>query len=337
MLKLILTGLDGRSWETEKIKQLEYSDRFDTPAQSLIAQTAAFRPGGELIRVRAEYGGEVFFEGPIDEQEWTADGRGERLEISARSGAAVLLDNEAIPARYNCPSLDDLYQLYLKPYGIRGYIGSGSRCGAWFPVQSGISEWEVVRNFCVGVLGVMPRITEDNLLDASGLPAERLILFDNREPGTYRYTSMTERYRRSGVIGEIAYRSESDGAYSYRAVNRTAAERKITARQVVGLADAADWEKNAVIGRRFMASEQGSRELALRSPQFVRCRPGDRARIKEAGGAEYVGWIVYEIRYILSGGAVISRVTLRPEDEIRGWLEDVADTAAFIPKSTARK
>lgn len=330
MLKVVLSGLDGRSREVRELEQLEYSDRFDTPAQSLLVRIPSIRPAGELTRIRALYGSLCFFDGAVDEQEWTADATGEHLEISARSTAAALLDNEAIPVSYNCPSLEELYRLYLKPYGIRGYVGSGERCSAWYSIQAGISEWEVVRNFCVGVLGVLPRINGEMILDASGLPGPHTVLFDNQAPGAYRYTALTARSVRSGVIGEIAYRSERDGAYSYRAVNRSAQERGITARQVISLADTADWEKNSVIGRRFSASEQGSRELVVQSPQFVPCGPGDRADVRGDFPGSSGQYVVYERDYRLSGGAVVSRVILRPEEQIRGWRENVADTAVYV-------
>lgn len=333
MLSIELTDLDGRRYMSDQIERLEFSNRLDTPAQSILV--TLLRPGwvGELVTLRAFYGGELFFEGQVDEQEYRLSTGQDELEIGARSAGAALLDNEAIPAAYNCPCLEDLYKLHLKPYGVRGCRGSAERCGAVFPVYAGMSEWDVVRGFCTGVLGVLPRLTEGMILDATGQPTGTTVVFDNLRPGAYRYTSLSVRCVRSGVIGEIVYRSERDGAYIYRARSKTAQRRAITARQVMNLSGAADWEKGSAVSRRFLASELGSEEIVVKSPQYVRCRPGDRVCVP-VPGRETDGWTVYEINYYLFGGELGSRAVLRPEREIRGWSDNVADTAAVVTRQS---
>ncbi len=336
MLKLEMTDLSGRHFETGAIERLEFSDRLDTPAQAMTARVLRPERMGELMSVRALYGGVVFFEGQVDEETYTLTAERDDLEISARSAAAALIDNEAVPAGYNCPCLEDLYKLHLKPYGVRGCRGSARRCPAVYPVYAGTSEWEVVRDFCMGVLGVMPRMDEGMILDATGEPTGRTVVFGGRAPGAYRYTSLCVRRVRSGVIGEIVYRAEQDGAYLYHAHSRAAEQRAITARQVVNLSGMADWEKSSAISRRFLASEQGSEEIVVKSPQYVRCRPGDRARICAPTGS-VDGYVIYEIGYQLSGGGLASRAVLRPERHIRGWSKNVADTAAVVTQQNARQ
>lgn len=330
MLKIRLTALDGRVYETDRVRRLEYSDRLDTPAQSMTVLFEDPRRMGELVRICALWDGETLFDGAVDEQEWRVSGSENVLEISARSAGGALLDNEAIPVTYNCPCLEDLYKLHLKPYGVRGCVGSAARCSTYYPVRAGESEWDVVRAFCIGVLGVLPRLTDQLVLDASGEPSNRTVVFSNTGPGAYRYTALAVRYVRSGVIGEIAYQSGWEGSYACRARSAVSGARAITTRQVVNLSTAADWEKNSALSRRFLASEQGSEELILKTPGFVRCRPGDRARVYDRRMGSYRGYMVYEVVLSLSGGAPAGRIVLRPEKYLKGWNDHVADTTAVI-------
>lgn len=330
MLKIRLTSLDGRSYETERVQRLEFSDRLDTPAQSVTVLIPSPRRMGELVRIGVLWDGETLFDGAVDEQEWQVSGTEDVLEISARSAGGALLDNEAIPVTYNCPCLEDLYKLHLKPYGVRGCVGSDARCATYYPVRAGESEWDVIRQFCIGVLGVLPRLTEQLVLDASGEPSGRTVLFSNTRPGAQRYTSLAVRHVRSGVIGEIAYQSGWEGSYACRARSVSAGERAITTRQVVNLSTAADWEKNSALSRRFLASEWGSEELILKTPGFVRCRPGDRAAVCDGRMGSYRGFVVHEVVLSLSGGAPAGRIVLRPEKYLKGWNGHVADTTAVI-------
>lgn len=330
MLKIRLTALDGRVYETGRIQRLECSDRLDTPAQLLTATIPTPDRMGELVRVAVEWDGVRIFEGTADEQERRLSGSEDVLELSARSAGGALLDNEAIPVTYNCPCLEDLYKLHLKPYGVRGWRGSAARCSTYYPVRAGVSEWEAVRAFCMGVLGVLPRLTEDLILDATGEPSGSGLLFSNTLPGAHRYTALTARRVRSGVIGEIAYQSGWEGSYACRARSASAAARAITTRRVVSLSATADWEKQSVLSRIFHASEQGSEELVLKTPEFFCCRPGDRACVLDNRIGTFDGYVIYEVVWSLSGGTPMCRLVLRPEQCLKGWNDHVADTTAVI-------
>lgn len=337
MLKIRLTSLDGKSYESGQAQRLEYSDRLDTPAQSLTVAIPSPGPVGELVGISVYWDGVCLFDGSVDEQEWRISETENVLELSARSAGGALLDNEAVPVTYNCPSLEDLYRLHLKPYGVRGYAGSTMRCGTYYPVRPGVSEWDVVRSFCIGVLGVLPWLTEQLVLNATGEPSDRMVTFSNTARAAQRYTALTIRRMRSGVIGEIAYQSGWEGKYVCRAHSVEAKERAITTRQVVNLSTAADWEKNSVLSRMFLASEQGSDEIVIKAPGFFPCRPGDRACIRDRQMGERRGYVVYEVARSLSGGALTSRIVLRPEKYLKGWKSYVADTTAVIGRQSPRK
>lgn len=330
MLKVRLAALDGRIYETDRVWKLECSDRLDTPAQSLTVSIPEPSRMGELVRISVFWGGECLFDGTVDEQEWRLGGSEDVLEISARSAGGALLDNEAIPVTYSCPCLEDLYQLHLKPYGVRGWRGSSARCSTYYPVRAGVSEWDAVRAFCIGVLGVLPRLTDDLMLDATGEPSGRGMLFSNTQTGAHRYTALTARRVRGGVIGEIAYQSGWEGTYACRARSVSAAARDITTRQVVNLSGTADWEKYSVLSRMFHASEQGSEELVLKTQEFFPCRPGDCVRVRDSRMGAFDGYVIYEIVRSLSGGEPVCRLVLRPERYLKGWNDHVVDTAAVI-------
>lgn len=76
------------------------------------------------------------------------------LEIAARSMAALLLDNEAIPQTYAYPSLPLLFERHGKPYGFTEWEGEPSGFSVPFTITKGMSEWEVLSLFCSRYLKV---------------------------------------------------------------------------------------------------------------------------------------------------------------------------------------
>ncbi len=68
--------------------------------------------------------GEVVFFGPVDELQRRFSSEGCMLEIVARSMAALLLENEAIPQTYAYPSLPLLFERHGKPYGFTEWEGN---------------------------------------------------------------------------------------------------------------------------------------------------------------------------------------------------------------------
>ena len=121
---------------------------------------AGFQPGGRAAGIsfyQIIKDGEVFFRGLIDEQEVAIDSGGVSLQVCARSLAALLLDNEAIPQTYYVPSAKLIYQRHAQPYGFPAFSGRDKAFSAKLQIDKGTSEWEVIESFCRDHLGARPR------------------------------------------------------------------------------------------------------------------------------------------------------------------------------------
>ena len=115
----------------------------DTPADSLKAEfmvSDAQDWEQEIARIELQAEGRRLFRGICDRQIVGIDSAGCRLTVWARSDAAVLLDNEAIPQEYSCVTLDEMFAKHLAPYGFQSDLeGEGSLLG--YQVGKGVSEW----------------------------------------------------------------------------------------------------------------------------------------------------------------------------------------------------
>ncbi len=153
-------------------------------------------------RFFAQWEGERVFTGVVDEYAVVCGKDGLYLEVSGRGMAALLLDNEAMPAEYQRYTRADLIADHVAPYGVETAGGGSLPAVDGFNVTSGESEWSVVRRFACYYGGVVPRFDQEGrlVLDAPADTEELRI----REGGPV--TGWEYREERHGVLSQVAVR-----------------------------------------------------------------------------------------------------------------------------------
>lgn len=126
---LTVTGVttDGRQIPLAPMVKMQLKKSLWIPAHSFHGEFLWETPQEELAYLTAALEDKTVFHGPVDEQVLTRTAQGVALSVSARSKAAYLLDNEAIPRIYDRPSFEDICCIHCKPYGFEKYRGAG-RC-----------------------------------------------------------------------------------------------------------------------------------------------------------------------------------------------------------------
>ena len=157
-------------------------------------------------RFYAQWEGERVFTGVVDEFACLCGADGLYLEMSGRGMAALLLDNEAMPAQYQLATRSDLVADHVSPYGVEAVGGWSLPAVSGFTVGSGVSEWSVVQEFACYHGGVVPRF------DRWG----RLVLDPHQDGGAglrltdaVPLTAWEYREERHGVLSQVAVRRRS--------------------------------------------------------------------------------------------------------------------------------
>lgn len=157
---------------------------------------------GAACRFYAEWEGERVFTGVVDEYAVICGKDGLYLEMSGRGMAALLLDNEAMPAEYQRATRAVIVADHVSPYGVTAVGGDRLPAVAAFTVSSGESEWSVVRRFACYYGGVVPRFDRQGrlVLDAPGDGQE--VRVQDSDP----VTGWEYRDERHGVLSQVAVR-----------------------------------------------------------------------------------------------------------------------------------
>lgn len=118
-----------------------------TPADALDGVFPFDGRQGPLTRLAVKDEDTILFDGIVDEETYRVSETGAFLELSARSRAALLLDNEAAPQIVPHPSLKLLAAEHAAPYGfaVQGDLRSFREP---YAVEKGVSEWQALADFC---------------------------------------------------------------------------------------------------------------------------------------------------------------------------------------------
>ena len=285
-LHFFLEQLDGQRRELVHPVSFSLVRSADTPADSLKAEFMV--PDAqdweqEIARIELQADGRRLFRGICDRQIVGLDSAGCRLTVWARSDAAVLLDNEAIPQEYSCVTLDEMFAKHLAPYGFQSDLeGEGSLLG--YQVGKGVSEWEAFSTFCQRALGRSPHV--------------HLSRVSFRLPGRARRTissgqavsAVSRTVRRSEVISQVLLRDEL-GRYSTALENEAARGLQILRRRCM-IPNAA---QDARLKMQQSMRERIQWEIEL--PRLVDWELGDQVS-GELAGLAFRGNIVYqELRF----------------------------------------
>lgn len=96
--------------------------------------------------------------------------------ISACSKGFELARCEAVPAVYENPTFRDIAALHVSPHGIKSCC-SFTQCSGEFAVKSGMSEWDVLEDFCGDVMGTVPYIDGGGILRSGEILPDKYVNF----------------------------------------------------------------------------------------------------------------------------------------------------------------
>lgn len=238
-MKYILTDICGRKTVFENAVSMILDMEEDAPAHSLEIAFVCDFCNKDFCAIKVEDESGCIFNGIIDEQTESQTSNAVLLEITARSLAALLLDNEAIPQTYHLPSMEIIFERHLKPLGFEKYIGSSKSFGGEMTVVKGMSEWSVLSMFAGRFLGVVPKILEDGTVDVSGELPEKTVVLSG---GSIKLRRVKKRCE---VISRIRSRGRSGAGYEIVTLNPLAQTLGICRSRCMNVAAAVDTSVSA--------------------------------------------------------------------------------------------
>lgn len=228
----------------------------------------------KVNRFKAEHGGEIVFQGVIDEYTINIDESGSTVTVSGRSLAALLLDNEAEAVSYGTVTLDTVLGNHVSPYGIGPAKKKKMPPLYVFTVNSGDSQWSVLKRYCRFSAGIEPRFSKDGTLILNDEAGKTVDL--RRYVSTLKTKYVDTRY---GNISEVLVKNRVTGA-NYTVQNTAFINRGGCARRVINVPRTSTYDSMRYTGQ-YQISEaaRDKRYVQITVPSLFAAFPADKVRI----------------------------------------------------------
>ena len=295
MLSYVATDISGREIILPKALSAVLSMDEDVPADALYA-VFPYTKLRELKAISVYENSKLFFVGTVDEEERVVDPAGEYLRMSARSPAAYLLDNEAVPESYNHPSARMIYERHAKPYGIALGDGDDETYFGELDVTKGESRWSAIRSFCNACYSRAPRVSADGVLYMKGVRSKGRVVFGG-DVGEFRYTKLTESVKRCEELSRVRVKLSAADGYIHTVDDPDAIARGIVRERCLNAMTTDTPLKCA--DTMLENSRKKAYSLTLTCPgilpDILGCEADVRADISDKGGELYVSSLKYRV------------------------------------------
>lgn len=273
---------NGNAWQIEQFISFDICHGLGEPCDyyelSFPYDSSMLQKLSDSFRFVAVHGDETVFRGVVDEYTISiGEEYGAVVTVSGRSMAALLMDNEAEAASYGTLTLDTVIANHVKPWGI-GTIRKKSMPPLYsFTVDSGDSQWSILKRYCRYSCGVQPRFSREGVLLLNDEAGSYLSLTDDD-------ISLGVKYRdtRYGCISEVLVKNRVTGA-SYTVENKELKNRGGSARRVINVPRTSGYDSMRYTGEYQIAeAERGKRFARIDVPQLFAAFPADRISVQSS-------------------------------------------------------
>ncbi|MBQ2970937.1 MAG: hypothetical protein IJO20_05700 [Ruminococcus sp.] len=224
MLNFIFTDIYDEEHSVYPVSVTVNMDE-NVPADDLFATFHHFTSSQlKSLSVYDENG--VLFTGIVDEQTTQSNSDGEYLKISARSMAALLLDNESVPISYNSPSVRVIEERHLKPFGVKVSESLSDTYFGTHTVLKGESNYKAVDSFANKLYSNSVRVDEKGELSFLGAKKNKSVVFSNSFDGI-SYYDFCENIKRCEEISKVRIKLSNSSGYHSVVENQDAIKRGV--------------------------------------------------------------------------------------------------------------
>lgn len=193
-----------------------------------------------------ENGRKIFY-GFADKLQLSYDADGYTAFIYARSSASLLVDNEAYPGQYSCPSSRQLWYHHAKSFGFTFGLPEVVTNSEYI-VSKGQSCFGAIDKFMQYACGKKIFVTPDNEMRVFET-SDNVKRLENSN-----ITAVCATVDKSSVIGRIDYKINSAEKYVYRLESRFADKNAIVSKKLINLSSLPVWQREAEAHRQITES-----------------------------------------------------------------------------------
>ncbi|MCD7797419.1 MAG: hypothetical protein LUG95_07475 [Clostridiales bacterium] len=305
-MKIVMIDIDENEYTPLYITQLELTNTAGVACLSLSIKFKDSTVLPEIVSVKAYNGKETVFNGFCDCQKITADDGFENY-IYARSSACLLVDNQALPFTFNCPSTKQLFVQYARDKGSEYALPEISSTQK-YEVSSGTSCFGAINDFVSLLTKSDMYISNDNKLCLAKISEDIKNLDSSAAISAYA------QINRSEPICVINSKKSQGSDYILHTVCETAQKKKISRQKYLNLTSLPQWQRENTVRSRIKSSFDDYMILCVTVAGEFNEKLFQRFNLSLPVG-DYEDYILTGIKYSFDKSGERTRLTLRKNIE----------------------
>lgn len=309
-MKISIFTVSGFEYCDLDLTEINFTQTAGVPCDSLCFYFKSDTFIDEINKVTAYDGDGLIFNGYCDCQKRIETENGYENYIYARSSACILVDNEALPFTYNCPTSKQLWYSFAKEKGFENGL----------PDVTGREKYEVSKGTsCFGAIRQFVELKTGKIMYVS--PKNELKCFEKSEIikdlGLYKILSSTSTVNRSEPVSRLCVKKTSDDTkYSLNIYAQICEEIGIDRTQYLNLQALPQWQRENSALSSLKSFFDDYKTLEVKVSGFV--KDSLYQRFSYSGkNAEYLDYILTEKKYTFDKNGEITRLTLKKEIDIK--------------------
>lgn len=309
-MKISIFTVSGKEYSNLDLTEINFTQTAGVPCDSL---SFCFKSNDfidEINQVKAFDADSLIFNGYCDCQKRSLTENGFENYIYARSSACILVDNEALPFTYNCPTAKQLWYSLAKDKGFENRL----------PDVTGSDKYEVSKGTsCFGAIRQFVELKTGRVMFVS--PDNELRCFEKsesiKELNAYKILSSVSTVNRSEPISRLCVKkSSNDTDYSLNIYAQVSEEIAINRTQYLNLQALPQWQREYSAQNKLKSFYDDYKTLEVKVSGFVRDSLYQRFNYSMKN-EKYDDYILTEKKYTLDKNGEITRLLLKKEIDIK--------------------
>ncbi len=206
-MTITVTEVSGRRKTMDAPLSMEIQRDLYVPADSLKAMFLLEGKASEImfIDVRSN-SGKRLFTGRVDRQVAEHSQEGRIMTITARSSAAVLVDNMVMPRVFEKCCFSEMFRIIAVPLGITGLRGDFLMQDT-LRIGMGTTAWGALCRACEVARMRRPWVDSSDRVTIGGFPESPHLSFSNQRSGATPFLSASMEWNRHQEISSVVYKN----------------------------------------------------------------------------------------------------------------------------------
>ena len=308
-IEFVFNGLSGNTLSVSEPISFELKRNIDAACDGLSVRFLCEDTPFEFDTVTMYSDGDKVFFGICDTQHYNANEKGCSVFVYARSSAAILVDNEALPITYNSPSASTLFHSEAERFGFTNGLPE-VYTNHRYTVGKGTSCYGAINNLVKTICGKSVLVNPDNTIYVPSGKGKISL-------GRKMIISEAKHINRAAPYAEIDYKVIGDEAYIRHCKSRFIEGAGIMRKRKVSVSSLPQWQRDFVLSHTLKkaAEDYHTAKFTIDGAHFFELY--DLLEYKNSRLGDYDGYRLHKLSVTQNEKGVFTKLLFKKEFDLK--------------------